>query len=150
MNITIDITDEAKAALDRLAELVERLERVLNRPDAPSGPCGELPAEPAEGALAAFEPVGVEDLAYMPDFNGRGAVSKGAIWGRMARYRMARGLGCWAPLAKELHKSDDWVRSVYLGEIAVPLAVWRKIDHALDRLGAPPVPGKGAGGEDGR
>lgn len=154
VRVTVEVGDETLAVLDRLAEAILRLDRLDHlaaaRPVPPEDPapgllvplppemCAppEMVSDPdtAADVLADFEPVKMEDLAHMPEFKGRSSVQKGAIWGRMKRYRISHGLGCWAALAEALGKSDDWVRSVYAGEIAVPLDIWRKIDQALEKL----------------
>lgn len=173
MKITIDITDEARIAIDRLANLVERLERVtsmksiklsrvppdvsesLEAAEAMPGPPEKYADEPASCPEAAEHAAdkanstwfttatgsssdslgGFETIDVCPSFkDGRGAEEKVAIWQRMRDYRKARGLGCWKALGDKLGRSDEWIRSVYAKELAVPVEEWRKIGRAIDQL----------------
>lgn len=65
---------------------------------------------------------------------------KRAILQRLIDYRKARPLGCLDKVAKATRTrgriSDNTLRMLLTGDIALPIEDWRKIGRALDRLEA--------------
>lgn len=67
-------------------------------------------------------------------FSGKGSADKRRIHARLTAYRKANGLGSFEPLAKILGCGTEVLRAVYIGETAVDLAAWYRIDKALDEV----------------
>lgn len=89
------------------------------RPQAP--PEADTEAEPSGDAV-----------------RGRNREEKLAILEQMRAYRRAHGLGCWTAVAKAAGKSvtDELLRDMLLGRASPPIADWRRIKKALDKLEA--------------
>lgn len=152
MKIIIDISDETKAVIERLTDLVDRLdafakliiaaapteEPVPTVATADFGECVQIPVVPdskPEPSLYEQLTEAVEENAVIPRFKGKSADDKISAWLKMKEYRTTHGLGCWKALGDKLGRSDAWLRSVYAGEIALPVEEWRKIGAALEEMG---------------
>ncbi len=69
-------------------------------------------------------------------FGGPGASEKRRIMDRLKAYRLAHGLGCWTAVAKASggKLSEDQLRDMAAGSVALPIREWRLADKALDKL----------------
>jgi len=67
---------------------------------------------------------------------GRNREEKLALLEQMRAYRRAHGLGCWAAVAQAAGGcvTDELLRDMLLGKASPPIADWRRIKKALDRL----------------
>lgn len=70
------------------------------------------------------------------DVTGRNKEEKQAILKRLQLYRQTHGLGCWKEVAKEAgaNITQELIRGIVLGEESSPIADWRRIDRAIQRL----------------
>lgn len=71
-------------------------------------------------------------------YAGKAGSDKARIRDRMARYRQANGLGCWATLAGAVRGgtvTEEMLRTMHLGQLSPPIQDWRAVDKALDKLG---------------
>lgn len=74
----------------------------------------------------------------LADVTGRNEEEKLAILERLRSYRKIHGLGCWNEVAKEAgaNITPELIRGIVLGEESPPIADWRRIDRAIQRLDA--------------
>ena len=69
-------------------------------------------------------------------FGGPGASEKRKIMDRLKAYRLVHGLGCWTAVAKASggKLSEDQLRDMAAGSVALPISEWRLADKALDKM----------------
>lgn len=101
---------------------------------------------PETGANADPVPAPASGLPpnFVPVQKGRNALEKQQIMSQMKAYRDAHGLGCWRAVAAAAGEdvTDDLLRDMLIGEKSPPIAVWRRVGKALEKLTA--EAGKGA------
>lgn len=95
---------------------------------------GTPPAEenfPSEPPLLREHSVGGKVLT------GRGSTEKAEILDRLRHYRKEHGLGCLAAVAQRAGEgiTDDTLRGLLSGDLALGIKDWRRIGRALDKLG---------------
>lgn len=68
---------------------------------------------------------------------GRGSTEKAEILDRLRHYRKEHGLGCLAAVAQRAGEgiTDDTLRGLLSGDLALGIKDWRRIGRALDKLG---------------
>ena len=69
--------------------------------------------------------------------SGRGSTEKAEILDRLRYYRKEHGLGCLAAVAQRAGEgiTDDTLRGLLSGDLALGIKDWRRIGRALDKLG---------------
>ncbi len=92
---------------------------------------------PAEESFPSEPPPLREHSVAGKVLTGRGSTEKAEILDRLRYYRKEHGLGCLAAVAQRAGEgiTDDTLRGLLSGDLALGIKDWRRIGRALDKLG---------------